>query len=108
MASTEYHTPVWSIGDRMAKARKLAGLSQEQMAEALSTPSEPVSKQTVSNWENDTNQPRRLRQRLDQWAEITGVSLAWLLAMPVGDHYQGERQYRCSAVAPALRMPALA
>jgi transcriptional regulator with XRE-family HTH domain len=74
-----YRIPVWTTGERMAKARRDAGLSQAQMADLLTTPERPVSKQTVSNWEKGVNQPRHFQQVLDQWAETTNVSVLWLL-----------------------------
>ncbi len=91
MATTEWRTPRWTIGDRMAKARRDAGLSQQEMADLLTTPEQPVSKQTVSNWENGKNQPRRLRERLDQWCEITHTPLAWILDLP---DYPGDQATR--------------
>jgi transcriptional regulator with XRE-family HTH domain len=74
-----YRVPVWTTGERMAKARRDAGLSQAEMAALLTTPDRPVSKQTVSNWEKGVNQPRQFQQVLDQWAEVTHVSVLWLL-----------------------------
>ena len=40
------------IGMKMKKARINAGLTQEQVAESLG-----VSRQTISNWENDKTYP---------------------------------------------------
>ena len=40
------------IGMKMKKARINVGLTQEQVAEALG-----VSRQTISNWENDKTYP---------------------------------------------------
>jgi transcriptional regulator with XRE-family HTH domain len=74
-----YRVPVWTTGERMAKARRDAGLSQAEMADLLTTPERPVSKQTVSNWEKGVNQPRQFQQVLEQWAKTTNVSVLWLL-----------------------------
>ena len=74
MSAVEVELPQWTRGDRLAKARRLAGLTQEEMADRLGT-----TKQSVSNWENDLNQPRNLTGIVDQWSEITHVPAAWLL-----------------------------
>lgn len=74
MSAVEVELPQWTRGDRLAKARRLAQLTQEEMAERLGT-----TKQSVSNWENDVTQPRDLAGVVDQWSEITRVPAAWLL-----------------------------
>lgn len=40
--------PTWTTGDRLIKARKLAGLKQSEMADYLG-----MSRAAVSSWEND-------------------------------------------------------
>ena len=72
MAATQVtEGPVWTLGDRLYKARKQAGLTQHDMAERME-----VSRASVSNWENDEHRP--YRRSLRQWATITGVSVEWL------------------------------
>jgi transcriptional regulator with XRE-family HTH domain len=61
----------WTMGDRMAKARKVLGLTQAEMADRLE-----VSRQSVVNYENDHTRP--YRRTLRQWAEITGVTTEWI------------------------------
>lgn len=68
------HVPQWSVGDRMAKARKDAGLSQEDMANRLG-----VKLPTVSTWERDFRQPREMLTVLASWAAICGVPRWWLI-----------------------------
>ena len=63
--------PTWTLGDRLRKARELAGISSNDMAVQFSR-----SRAAISGWENDHHRPTLLCLR--QWAEITGVSLAWL------------------------------
>ncbi len=63
--------PVWSLGDRLRKARESRGLLQEQMALRLE-----VGRSTVSNWEKGTNRPTAAT--LDVWARVTNVPLWWL------------------------------
>lgn len=62
--------PKWTLGDRLAKARKdVAHLSVRDMADRLG-----VTKNTVSNWENEVTTPRRYA--VEAWATITGVDAA--------------------------------
>lgn len=79
MALAEVTIPEWSMGERFAKARKHAGLTQEQMASRLS-----VSSATLAAWETDRNQPRDLPRVAQQWSDITGVDPAWLLGFRTG------------------------
>jgi transcriptional regulator with XRE-family HTH domain len=68
--------PEWTLGERLAKARKEAGLTQEEMAEELD-----VSHSTVAKWEVGAGQPRNFMKRLQQWADLTGVPVGWLLGV---------------------------
>lgn len=63
--------PTWTLGDRLAKARKDAQLTTYEMAEKLG-----VTRATITNWENDHTHPRRYAT--DSWARITGVDAGWL------------------------------
>ena len=65
--NSEYDT----LGRRIAKARKAAGLSQAQLAEELD-----VSFQAVSLWENDKTLPDTAN--LIQAAKVLGVSVSSL------------------------------
>ena len=67
-----HHIPVWTLGDRLRKAREDAGLSQSELAAAVL-----VSRTTVSNAEVGARVP--MRGTLKAWAEVTDVPLAWLL-----------------------------
>ncbi len=60
------------IGRKIQLARKEAGLTQEQAAEALS-----VSRQTVSNWENERSYPDIVS--VIRMSDLYGVSLDVLL-----------------------------
>lgn len=60
-----------AIGERIAQARKEAGLRQEDLADLIG-----VSTRTVQNYEaGDTSAHRHMRQI----ADVTGASLKWLL-----------------------------
>lgn len=65
--------PSMTIGDRLRRSRKAAGIKSGQMAVLLS-----VDANTISNYENDriTNYPMT---RMRRWAEVTGVPVDWLL-----------------------------
>lgn len=62
---------VWTLGDRLAKSRRLAGISREAMAEYLG-----MSPQAVSNYENDHRVPKLTVLR--SWSARTGMDLGWL------------------------------
>lgn len=63
--------PVFSLGERIRKAREDQGLSQQQFADLLD-----VDRKTVSNWEGARNQPRYGDLMLI--ASVADVSLEWL------------------------------
>jgi len=65
-------TPVWTIADRMGKARREAGLSTAEMADLLG-----VSRQTVGNWEAGRVKPSKAT--LLAWSTYTDVALGWIL-----------------------------
>jgi transcriptional regulator with XRE-family HTH domain len=66
------HELTWTLGDRLAKARKVAGISAQDMADELG-----VSVSMVSRYENDKSPLRR--SYLRTWAQITGAPLDWLI-----------------------------
>lgn len=63
--------PEWSLGDRMAKAMRHAGVSRAEMADYLG-----VAINTVSTWTGDRIIPGKQTLRL--WALRCGVGLDWL------------------------------
>lgn len=65
--------PVFSLGERIRKAREDQGQSQSAFAAALG-----VDRKTVSNWEGGRNHPRYGDLMLI--ASVTDVSLEWLAA----------------------------
>jgi transcriptional regulator with XRE-family HTH domain len=64
--------PEWTLGDRLTKARTLAGLTVQEMASAIR-----VSRGTVSNYEHDHTEPPFTT--IKRYAELANVSLWWLL-----------------------------
>lgn len=63
--------PTFTLGDRLAKSRDVAGLSVQQMARELG-----VSRNTVSGWEHD--RVPATRATLLAYASVTGVPMWWL------------------------------
>ncbi len=64
-----------TLGEKIWRLREARGLSQEELAEALG-----VSRQTVSNWENDRATPDAIK--LGLLCKTLGVSADELLALP--------------------------
>lgn len=63
--------PTWTLCERMAKARRFAGITQIEMAEQLG-----VNPATINRWEKGTS--RVTRADVIAWAFLTGVELGWL------------------------------
>lgn len=61
-----------TFGDRMAGARQVAGLTQEELAERLG-----VRLDTIIAWEEDQDEPRS--NKLAMLSGVLNVSLPWLL-----------------------------
>jgi transcriptional regulator with XRE-family HTH domain len=63
-----------TIGDRIKAAREAAGLTQQQLSDAVSSGG---GRQQVSNWEGGRRTPRR--ETLERIAEVLGVKAGWLM-----------------------------
>jgi len=63
--------PVWTLSDKLRKARLEAGLEQAELASEIG-----ISRNTVTNYEAGRTEPRR--PVLLAWAMRTGVALDWL------------------------------
>ena len=76
--------PVWTMSDRLRKAREVTGLDQKQFAMHTG-----LSRNTVSNYENGNTTPRR--PSLVLWAMATGVPMSWLVngETPPADEDEG-------------------
>lgn len=64
---------VSTFGDRLARAREFAGMSQAQLARRLG-----VKTTTIRNWESDRSEPRA--NRLQMLAGLVSVSMVWLMS----------------------------
>lgn len=67
----ERRIPEWTLGDRLTKSMRLAGLSASEMAEVFG-----VGRETISRWINDRGRPKPMYLML--WATGCGVDLEWL------------------------------
>ncbi|KQQ22569.1 hypothetical protein ASF48_05130 [Rathayibacter sp. Leaf299] len=70
--STHNDRLAFTLGDRLAKAMRIAGTTREQMATALD-----VSPNTIGNYTSDRTKPSKLQVK--EWAVKTGVPVQWLL-----------------------------
>ena len=77
------------LGEKIWRLREEKGLSQEALAEMLE-----VSRQTVSNWENDRATPDAYK--LKQLCEELGVSADVLLETGESDPVRQEKNYEPS------------
>lgn len=68
---TSGEIPEWTLPDRLAKARRHAGLSQEALAQELQ-----VSRKTVLRYEHGEDLPRRMT--VLAWAYVCKVNTQWL------------------------------
>lgn len=66
-----YRDLEFTFGDRLGKALKAAGISNNELADRLQ-----VNRVTVSNWINDRTRPHR--RELNAILEILGISEDWL------------------------------
>ena len=91
--------PVWTMGDRLRKARQLTGLTTRDFATRIG-----VSQATITNAENDNSKVRRLT--LLAWSMTTGVPVKWLEtgeAPRPGDPDEGLALVRHQGLEPQTR-----
>ncbi len=79
--------PAWTMGDRIRKARREAGISQAELLGALALAGVDVTKQALGNWESGANDvSRKLRDTVATVVALrTGVNRAWLLGEAPSD-----------------------
>lgn len=71
--------PMWTLGDRLRKARHHAELDTRAMAEVCG-----VTQASISQWETGASKPRDLLAVTAAYSEATGVDQAWLLGVSSG------------------------
>ncbi len=72
--TTAPNVPTWTLGDRLRKARELAGMDQDELARRVG-----ISRGTVSNYElgRGVRPPKVVVLRA--WANECGVPYGWLV-----------------------------
>jgi|SRR5215831_9143964 len=96
--------PVWSLRDRLRKARETADLTQDQLAEKVG-----VSRVSVIAYETGKVVPKR--PVLLSWAVTCRVDYAWLAGSPhpgmtnLGDQSDVTKSPKCT---PSKALPAAA
>jgi transcriptional regulator with XRE-family HTH domain len=81
--------PEWTLGDRFRKARRHAGLTQQQISDQLRVDGKTVKVERYSNWEADINKPRggALTDVCLQLEAITGFPADWLAGFRTGSSF---------------------
>jgi transcriptional regulator with XRE-family HTH domain len=74
MTTNPTHIPVWTPGDRFRKAREDAGLTQQELADAIG-----VDRKTISAYELDERK-RPMKSIISAWALRCGVPREWLIS----------------------------
>ena len=67
--------PVWTLADRLRKAREHAHLTQQELADQIG-----ISRASVVNYETGRHSPPR--PVMLSWSMATGVDLEWLYGPP--------------------------
>lgn len=70
------YLPVWTFGDRIRKARSIAGMDQRQFAETIE-----VNPSSLAAWETDRATPRNIVAIAKRVEALTRIPAAWLLGV---------------------------
>lgn len=70
--------PVFTLGDRLRKAREVGGLTQSDLASSLG-----IGRRSVSRYEDGEQVPKR--GVVMAWAMATGVPFGWLWTGELGE-----------------------
>lgn len=66
--------PQWTVGEKIRKVRRMAGLNQIEFAQELG-----VKHTTLSAWETGRGEPRNMVEVARTIRDLTGVPMWWLL-----------------------------
>lgn len=76
--STPLTPPAWTFGDRVRKARRIAHLSQEGLAQEVGKQlRRSIAASTIASWETDSNQPGYLYPVTEALSAVTGIPADW-------------------------------
>lgn len=75
----------WTFGDRLRKARRVTGKSQQEIADLLN-----VKVGRYSAWEVDAARPRDVVAVARQIEAGTGIPADWLLGIRTGSRWGGD------------------
>lgn len=80
--------PVWTLADRLRKAREHARLTQQELADQIG-----ISRASVVNYETGRHSPSR--PVMLSWSLATGVDLGWLQGPPTlpGDAVSQQQEF---------------
>ena len=68
--------PAWSFGDRIRKARDVAGMNQHDFAAAID-----VKDGSLANWETDRSKPRDVVAVAKRIEMLTRIPAGWTLGI---------------------------
>ena len=68
--------PAWSLGDRIRKARDIAGMNQHDFAVAIGVPDG-----SLANWETDRAKPRDIVAVAKRIELLTRIPAGWVLGI---------------------------
>ena len=71
--------PAWTTGDRIRKARTIAGMTQDEFAAHIGT-----KEGTLAAWETDRSLPRNIVAVAKRIEALTGIPAAWTLDLDQG------------------------
>jgi len=98
--------PIWTLSDRLRKAREHADLGQKELGEKMG-----ISHQAISKWESGRSNPST--SRLTEFAKIVNVDIRWLLGFEVpegvdstGHIFRETNAYRVTATGQILTLVA--
>ena len=77
MIQQQASAPDWTFGDRVRKARRVAGMTTREFADALG-----ITTAALSQYETDRSYPRRARELAERIELTTGVPAGWLVGEP--------------------------
>jgi len=75
-AAAAVGVPEWTIGDRIRKARRVADMSQQELADAIG-----VAVARLGNWEAGYNKPGDVVAVARAISRVTGVRADWIAGL---------------------------